>query len=114
MKYYFGQGALRDADTAYQQVLIRHPTSGCESIVVDFSILLSPTYQVPVLWFTIHEVPLHGPSGLDAVYQYLVPDLQKSGIRQVGILGGISMAVWPPSILGGHAPLLISKQNHPV
>jgi ubiquitin-like-conjugating enzyme ATG10 len=81
------------ADTSDQQALIRHSPSGCESIAVDLSILLSPTYQVPVLWFTAHEVPLHGPSGLDAVYHYLVPDLQKCGIRQVGILGGISMAV---------------------
>ena len=62
-------------------------------MLVEFSIVLSPTYQVPVLWFTFHQVPLHGPNGLDAVYHYLVPDLLEAGVRRVGILGGISMAV---------------------
>src|SRR2546423_605652 len=73
---------------------MRYNGSGPESVTVDFSIIVSPTYRVPVLWFTLHQVSLNGLSGLDAVYQYLVPSLQKDGARNIGILGGISMAVW--------------------
>ena len=93
MKYDFGLPAARGADTAHQQALIRHAGCSLDTITVDFSVIWSPTYQVPVLWFSLQQLPRHGLSGLDAVYQYLVPDLQKSGVRQVGILGGVSMAV---------------------
>jgi ubiquitin-like-conjugating enzyme ATG10 len=84
---------INGADTVLQQILRRHPKSGHSTVIVDFSIVLSPTYQVPVLWFTPCQLPLHGPWGLDAVYHYLVPSIQQAGVRQVGILGGISMAV---------------------
>lgn len=61
--------------------------------MVEFSVTLSPTYQVPVLWFILRQLPSDGPTGIDAVYHYLVPDTQQAGLRQVGVMGGISMAV---------------------
>jgi Autophagocytosis associated protein, active-site domain len=91
--YAFCKCFVKGADTVYQQTLMRHPQSSQKTVIVDFSIALSPTYQVPVLWFTPNQLLLNGPWGLDTVYQYLVPTLQKDQVRQVGILGGISMAV---------------------
>lgn len=84
---------VRGADRVHQQTLKRHPKPGFKTITVDFSIILSPTYQVPVLWFMPCQLPEHGTWDLDTVYQYLVPKPQHARVRQVGILGGISMAV---------------------
>jgi ubiquitin-like-conjugating enzyme ATG10 len=91
--YEFPKSSVKVANTAHQQALTRRPKPGHKTVIVAFSILLSPTYQVPVLWFTPDQFPLHGPWDLDTVYQYLVPHHYHTGLRQVGILGGISMAV---------------------
>lgn len=82
------------ADAVHQQTLTRYPRSSQKTVIVDFSIILSPTYQVPVLWFTAGQLSLHRPWGLDTVYKHLVPHLQQDRLRQVGVLGGISVAVW--------------------
>lgn len=92
--YAFFKCSVKGADTVYQQTLIRHPLLGHKTVIVDFSVILSPTYQVPVLWFAPGQLPLKSTWDLDTVYQHLVPKLQQDPVRQVGILGGISMAVW--------------------
>lgn len=55
--------------------------------------MLSPTYQVPVLYFTLRWHNLQGSVGLDAVYQYLVPPQYRKGLKSVGVMGGISVGV---------------------
>lgn len=60
---------------------------------VDYHILLSPTYRVPVLYFFLRNLPVTGPKGIDAVYDYLVPHQFRSELRNVGVIGGISIAV---------------------
>lgn len=67
--------------------------SESETIYIEYSIVRSPAYQVPVLWFTLNRVPAGITTGIDAVYQYLVPEATRSGLRQVGIMGAISIAV---------------------
>lgn len=64
-----------------------------DSILVEFSILRSPTYQVPVLWFTLNRVPSGISTGIETVYQHLVPKTSRSTLSQIGVLGGISIAV---------------------
>jgi len=81
-----------------EQTLARFPDSNRKDIVMDFSITLSPTYQVPVLWFVFHNLPQGGPSGIDAVYHYLVPKSKRTGLREVGVMGGISIAVRGPPL----------------
>ena len=64
---------------------------------VTYEIHLHPTYRMPTLWFTLHDLPL-GDSPLDitSVYRYLVPEQHKSHLRAVGIIGGISADVSCP------------------
>lgn len=88
------QVRCKSADLVHQQTLTRYPRSCQKTLVVDFSIILSPTYQVPVLWFTPGQRLLDRPWSLDTVYKHLVPNFQQDQLRQVGVLGGISMAVW--------------------
>ncbi|KAJ6137661.1 Atg10p [Penicillium samsonianum] len=66
------------------------------SLQIDYDILLSPTYQVPVLYFSLrwHN---HGPLGLDEVYQYVVPERYRQELKNVGVMGGISMGYHPDS-----------------
>lgn len=55
---------------------------------VNFSVTLSPTYTVPVLW-------LRSPSinNIDQLYEVLVPSEQREHTRDVGVMGGLSQAV---------------------
>lgn len=80
------------------------------SLQVDYDILLSPTYQVPVLYFGLrwHN---HGPLGLDAVYQYVVPEQYRQELKSVGVMGGISMGVGASSNLVTRAHVFV--QYHP-
>ncbi|KAL6235148.1 hypothetical protein BDW75DRAFT_147370 [Aspergillus navahoensis] len=75
------------------EVLIR--TSSIRELQVDYDILLSPTYQVPVLYFVLR--PADKPLGIDEVYDYLVPDQYRKNIQNVGIMGGISFDYHPVS-----------------
>lgn len=63
---------------------------------VTYEIHLHPTYAVPTLWFSLHDLPMgENAFDLDAVYRYLVPDGHKSSLRAAGITGGISAAPHP-------------------
>lgn len=61
---------------------------------VTYEIHLHPTYTMPTLWFTLHDLP-NSENGfdLDAVYRYLIPDEYKSRLREYGVTGAISAAV---------------------
>lgn len=80
-----------------QEALVRtnlHPT-----LQIDYDVVLSPTYQVPVLYFVLRWHNHQGPVGLDAVYQYVVPEQYKQQLQNVGVMGGISFGVGAHSFL---------------
>ncbi|KAJ5961067.1 uncharacterized protein N7479_008217 [Penicillium vulpinum] len=85
---------LRDVstcpDSSLQEALVRAKPE--PRLQIDYDILLSPTYQVPVLYFGLrwHN---HGPLGLDEVYQYVVPERYRQELKSFGVMGGISMGV---------------------
>lgn len=60
---------------------------------IDYDIVLSPTYRVPVLYFALRWHNHQGPLGLDAVYRYVVPAQYRKGLQSVGVMGGISFGV---------------------
>ncbi|KAJ5123420.1 hypothetical protein N7448_009517 [Penicillium atrosanguineum] len=64
---------------------------------IDYDIVLSPTYQVPVLYFTLRWHHYQGPLGLDAVYQYVVPEQYRKELKTVGGHGGGSALYHPQS-----------------
>ncbi|KAL6800209.1 hypothetical protein V8C43DRAFT_155416 [Trichoderma afarasin] len=59
---------------------------------VAYEIHLHPTYRVPCLWFSLHDLPSDEPAfNIDTVFRRLVPDSYKDGLRRgVGGIGGIS------------------------
>ncbi|KAJ5670250.1 Atg10p [Penicillium maclennaniae] len=64
---------------------------------IDYDIVLSPTYQVPVLYFTLRWHHHQGTLGLETVYQYVVPEQYRKELKTVGVLGGISCGYHPQS-----------------
>ncbi|KAJ5894400.1 Atg10p [Penicillium taxi] len=70
----------------------RNPT-----LHIDYDIVLSPTYQVPILYFALRWINYDAPIGLDAVYRYVVPAHYQSELKNVGVMGGISMGYHPIS-----------------
>ncbi|EQL38824.1 hypothetical protein BDFG_00352 [Blastomyces dermatitidis ATCC 26199] len=92
-----------DVDENDPEELIRQPR--CSSkLQVEYNIMLSPTYQVPILYFFLHninnnssDISAKGPDSLlDVVYNCLVPAQHRSVLKDVGIMGGLSI---------GHHPL---------
>ncbi|KAJ5860590.1 Autophagy-related protein 3 [Penicillium soppii] len=79
-------------DPSPQEALVRTQPS----LQVDYDIVWSPTYQVPVLYFGLRSHS-HGPLGLDEVYQYVVPEQYRQQLKNVGVMGGISMGYHPDS-----------------
>jgi ubiquitin-like-conjugating enzyme ATG10 len=66
--------------------------------VVRYDVVFSPSYQVPVLYLTFAEattsksIPL--PSAAE-IYEILVPPGFKAPMRDVGVMGALSMAEHP-------------------
>ncbi|PWY76173.1 autophagy-related protein Atg10 [Aspergillus heteromorphus CBS 117.55] len=96
------QGSRMDQESQWEaleddpEALIRTPVPvACLQVLYD--VLLSPTYQVPVLYFQLREDNQPAPLEIDTVYQYLVPDQYKKELRNVGIMGGISFGYHPDS-----------------
>lgn len=81
------------SNNSNQEALVRAIEPNA-SLQVEYDIVLSPTYQVPVLHFMLRWTNQKGPVvGIDSVYQYLVPDQYRKQLKSVGIMGGISFDV---------------------
>jgi hypothetical protein len=59
----------------------------------DYHVILSPTWQVPVLYFAPRWSETLEPLTLKEVYSFLVQESSKDVLEDVGVLGGISHGV---------------------
>ena len=64
-----------------------------EVVQNDYHIILSPTWQVPVLYFAPRWSTTLEPLTLKEVYTFLVQESFKDALEDVGVLGGISHGV---------------------
>lgn len=60
---------------------------------IEYDLLLSPSYFVPVLYFSVRDSKGQLMTELEMIYILLVPQVYRSQMRDVGIMGGLSMAV---------------------
>ncbi|OJJ47438.1 hypothetical protein ASPZODRAFT_1674623 [Penicilliopsis zonata CBS 506.65] len=61
---------------------------------VEYEIVYSPTFQVPVLYFALKAGAFHHkPVDIEMVYQHLVPQQYHQELKNVGVMGGISFNV---------------------
>lgn len=69
------------------------------------------------MYMTIAGFAAVGPSGMDAIYRYLVPSQYGSSLRSSGVMGGISFGVCEHTLTGTLLSFQISEceeQYHPV
>jgi ubiquitin-like-conjugating enzyme ATG10 len=80
---------VEDADEAALQLQSASPAFANGYVV--YEIHLHPTYRVPCLWFTLHDLPFDQVAfNIDTVFRLLVPNQYKQGLRSLGGIGGIS------------------------
>lgn len=85
-----------------------HPKAAPGFGYVSYEVHLHPTYRVPCLWFSLHDLPPDEPAfNIDTVFRRLIPDAYKDGLRRgVGGIGGISADV------SLHLALPLASPNH--
>ena len=82
-----------------------------DRLEIDCSIILSPTYQVPVLYFALSSSASIRLGDLDMIYSQMVPANTYGALQRVGVMGGISIAV---SSCGALIAIADIRKNHPV
>lgn len=60
---------------------------------IEYNVMLSPTYGVPVLYFFLHNLPNRTVSDIKSVHDILVPKHLQATLKDVGVIGGVSMSV---------------------
>ncbi|KAI1079416.1 hypothetical protein F5B20DRAFT_163394 [Whalleya microplaca] len=59
---------------------------------VKYEIHLHPTYRVPCLWFSLHNLPPDQPAfDTETVFRWLVPEQFRHSLQRAGSIGGISI-----------------------
>lgn len=76
-----------------RQAAIYHSQEFSTAPSVDYHIIYSSSYRVPVLYFLIHDLPPAESRSIETVYRLLVPRHLEDGTRHVGVMGGIGMTV---------------------
>lgn len=66
---------------------------------VEYHILHSTSYRVPVLYFFLYNLPSSMLQRIDTVYEHLVPKHLQFGAKKVGVMGGIGMTVGSLQVL---------------
>ena len=75
-------------------LVVPQPDAATLSPFVIYSVVHSPLYQVPTLYFSFHGLPdAYAPYDLDTVYSLLVANVEHLLLNEVGVAGSISMAV---------------------
>ncbi|KAL6886517.1 hypothetical protein HDV57DRAFT_391839 [Trichoderma longibrachiatum] len=89
-RFFQGDNDMVDAEEADAKLVQQKETPGFG--YVAYEVHLHPTYRVPCLWFSLHDLPSEEPAfNIDTVFRRLVPDSYKDGLRRgVGGIGGIS------------------------
>jgi ubiquitin-like-conjugating enzyme ATG10 len=89
-QYLMPDDAMLDAEETDEAVITKQDPVFNNGFVT-YEIHLHPTYRVPCLWFSLHDLPLDEPAfNIDTVFRRLVPDEYKEGLRGLSGLGGIS------------------------
>lgn len=85
------------------QELLEESTRQHYDLLINYDIVYSPTYQVPVLYITFQQPPGASitdprtvtPTSVDQVHELLVPASAQAQIKDVGVMGALSMTDHP-------------------
>ena len=83
-----GMDELDDDDD--EEVILKSPVF---QAVINYDILLSPTYRVPVLYISISDPQHRFSPTMTTLYEHLIPPHFKPQTENVGIIGAITVTV---------------------
>ena len=75
------------------QAAVHHEPASHRLSSVQYHVIYSTSYQVPVLYFFIYSIPPTWSRSIDAVYKHLVPKHLQYAAKEVGLMGGIGLIV---------------------
>lgn len=84
---------MRLTDRSKEALRTQASTSTADHFTIEYNILLSSSYQVPVLYFIIRDASGNALMDLDQVHAILVPESFRTQVTDIGIIGGISYTV---------------------
>lgn len=61
--------------------------------VLHYDVVLSPSYRVPVLYFTVSDSQHRYPPNMDTLYSCVIPSMFRTQAEHVGVIGGITVTV---------------------
>lgn len=62
-------------------------------MTVIYHVLYSMSYQVPVLYFFLHNIMFEASLNIETVYERLVPQRNHKALKDTGVLGSIGVVV---------------------
>ncbi|KAF2266406.1 hypothetical protein CC78DRAFT_615211 [Lojkania enalia] len=74
------------------EALLDHPS---EQVAVQYDIIYSTSYQVPVIYFRVKDPAYRFPPTMEILYQYIIPRQFKQQTDNTGVIGGITVADHP-------------------
>jgi ubiquitin-like-conjugating enzyme ATG10 len=82
-----GETELREDDDEVAET----PTSS--RAVIHYDVVLSPSYRVPVLYFSISDTLHRYPPTMETLYSVVIPPAFKTQAEHVGVIGGVTITV---------------------
>ncbi|KAJ4988345.1 autophagy-related protein 10 [Stagonosporopsis vannaccii] len=70
-------------------------TAVSDLVVIHYDILLSPSYRVPVLYFSISDNRHRYPPTMNTLYTHIIYPEYKAQAENVGVIGGITITDHP-------------------
>ena len=67
--------------------------SSTTSMVVEYDVILSQTYRVPVLYILLPREAGNGVQGIEFIHHHLVVKTLAPALDHLGALGGVTMTV---------------------
>jgi ubiquitin-like-conjugating enzyme ATG10 len=71
------------------------PSGGAIHYTIEYDILLSLSYRVPVMYFCIQDQSSRPVMDVDAMYDLIVTTAYHSQLKDAGVIGGISTTDHP-------------------
>ncbi|EOA80715.1 uncharacterized protein SETTUDRAFT_60514, partial [Exserohilum turcica Et28A] len=89
-----GKDAVEEDDVAEDDEGALHEPRGPVAII-QYDVIRSPIYQVPVLYFGIHDPEHRYPPTMTTLYEHLVSPHFRPQAQNAGVIGGITIANHP-------------------
>lgn len=92
----FGFGESNAKDSGYLSLQTEISTTegvGSRNVTIDYHVVLSASWQVPVLYFSPIWDDSQQPLSLKEVYAFIVETTSSEAVQNIGVLGGISHGV---------------------